>query len=50
MEPKTDGYQKESPLPGVHFRFHVTLRGCTLVDHFKEASRSVGQKFHKQNL
>ena len=50
MEPKNDGSQKESPLPGVRFRFHVSLRGCSLVDHFNEGLRSVGQKIHKQSL
>ena len=27
MEPENDGFQKESPFPGVDFRFHIKLQG-----------------------
>ena len=28
MEPENDGFQKESPFPGLLFRFHVKFQGC----------------------
>ena len=34
MEPKNNGFQKESPIPGCHFQVnHVKLRGGYLEDH-----------------
>ena len=33
MEPQNDGFQKESPIPGYHFGFHVKLwEGIFLFD------------------
>ena len=39
IEPKNDGVQKESPIPGYHFRFHVKLLEGTLKWWCKSTNR-----------
>ena len=45
IEPKNDGVQKESPIPGYHFRFHVKLLEGTLKWWCKSTNRKESPRF-----
>ena len=42
MEPEKDGFQKESPFPGVHFQVnHVSFRGSNLSQNGRILNKEV---------
>ena len=53
MEPEKDGFQKESPFPGVIFKFHVSFQGSTLSQNgriFNKEVKIVSQIDVESNL